>query len=38
MKGRKVIYYKSVELWVYFQEALALPKWSLHYHAKIKEK
>lgn len=38
MKGRKVIYYKSVELWVYLQETLDLPKQSLHYHTKIKEK
>lgn len=38
MRARKVIYYKSVELWVYLRKHLALPKWSLHYHANIKEK
>ena len=37
MKGRRVISYKSVELWVYLQEALASPKGCLHYHAKSKK-
>lgn len=37
MKGRRVIYYKSIELWVYFQKALASPRACLHYQAKSKK-
>lgn len=34
MKGRRVLYYKPIELWVYLQGTLASPKGCQHYHAK----
>lgn len=34
MQGRRVIYYKSIEFWIYLQETLASPKRSLHHRAK----
>lgn len=37
MKERRVIYYKSIELWVYLQEALASPRACLHYQTKSKK-